>query len=353
MKVEEVDPGDEHELSDEVPFHDKPVESAPSSSDYPAVPSPTTTILPPTHPATSSPTITPPMAEGLRCTGMPYPTYGVTRAATVLPMATAVSKPVAPSSIYIGITEPMPRRYGDDYGRAAAAAYMTGIPGYAAPEPGSTMPAPGFTSLSGLRGPESCGGRSRGSGRSSNKSLTRSEIPEALQGATSELVGDLTQEIRVQLEPLIPFQVSPTTMGVSPHRLQANRLVAGLTNTLGSLRSRPMPTPAVIPRSPFVPSTAQPPYSHMENSTRAELDLLGLTALRAMVDVEPNGSSDLGGDPSNDEPPSMTSASTSEDDDPEDPENPSGKKKKKRGRPSAMRDAGLTRLKLWPAPRPW
>ena len=57
---------------------------------------------------------------------------------------------------------------------------------------------------------------------------------------------------------------------------------------------------------------------------------MGLTALRAMVDVEPYGSSDPGGDPSDDEPPSMTSASPSEDNDPEDPENPSGKKKKKR-----------------------
>ena len=91
-----------------------------------------------------------------------------------------------------------------------------------------------------------------------------------------------------------------------------------------------MPTAAVILRSPFVPKTAQPPYSHVENSTRAELEQLGLTALRAMVDVEPYGSSDLGGDPSDDEPPSMTSASPSEDDDPEDPENPSGKKKKKK-----------------------
>ena len=63
-----------------------------------------------------------------------------------------------------------------------------------------------------------------------------------------------------------------------------------------------MPTPAVIPRSPFIPRTAQPPYSHVENSTRAELDRHGLTALRAMVDVEPYGSSDLGGDPSDDEP---------------------------------------------------
>ena len=60
------------------------------------------------------------------------------------------------------------------------------------------------------------------------------------------------------------------------------------------------------------------------------MDRRGMTALRAMVDEEPHGSSDLGGDPSVDEPPSMTSALPSEDDDPEDPENPSGRKKKKK-----------------------
>ena len=91
-----------------------------------------------------------------------------------------------------------------------------------------------------------------------------------------------------------------------------------------------MPTPAAILRSPLLLRTAQTPYSNVGNYTRAELDQLGLTALRAMVDVEPYGSSDLGGDPSDDEPPSMTSASPSEDDDPEDPENPTGKKKKKK-----------------------
>ena len=52
MGAEEVDPGDGHEPSDEVPFDDKPVESALSASDYPTVPSPTTTTLPATHPAT-------------------------------------------------------------------------------------------------------------------------------------------------------------------------------------------------------------------------------------------------------------------------------------------------------------
>ena len=162
MGVEEADPGDGHEPSDDVPFDDKPVESAPSTSDYRAVLSPTTTTLPATHPATSSPTTTPPMAEYLGFTGMPYPTYGVTPAATVPPMATTVSLPMASSSTYTGVPESMPRRYDDDYHRHAADVYMTGVPGYAAPEHGYTMPAPGFNSLSGLRGPASCVRRSRG-----------------------------------------------------------------------------------------------------------------------------------------------------------------------------------------------
>ena len=227
------------------------------------------------------------MAEGPGFTGMPYPTYGVTPAATLPRMATAVSELVASSPINTGVPEPMPHSYEEGYHRPPAGVYMTGIPGYAADEPGYTMPAPGFTSLNGLRGPESLGGRSRGSRRSSNRSLTRLEIREALRGATSELAGDLTQEIRAKLEPVIPPQASPTTVGVSAHRVQANHLVARLTNTLGSLRGRPMPTPAVIPRSPFIPRTAQPHYSHVENSGRAELDRLGLTGLRAMVDVGP------------------------------------------------------------------
>ena len=251
------------------------------------------------------------MAEGTGFTSMPtYPAYGVNPPMTAFPEATTSSEPVASSSA--------PRWYAADYHHPL-------------PATGAYVDVPGYATLSGLRrGPESCGSRGRGSERSSNRSLTRSEIKEALRGATSELVGDLTQEIRAKLKPLIPPQASPTMMGISPHRVQANHLVAGLTNTLGSLRSRPMPTPAAIPRSPFVPRTAQPPYSHVGNSTRAELDRLGLTALRAMVDVEPYGSSDLGGDPSDDEPPLMTSASPSEDDNPEDPENPSGQEKKKK-----------------------
>ena len=237
MGAKEVDPGDGHGPFHKVPVEDTPVESAPSASDYPAVPCPTMTTLQAKHQATSSPTTTPPMAEGLALTSMPYPTYGVAPAATVPPMATAVSEPVAFSSTYTGFPEPMPRRYEDGYHRPAAAVYMTRIPCFAAPDPSYTMPAPGYTSLSGLLGPESCGGRSRGSGRSSNRSLTRSETREALSGASSEIVGDLTQETRAKLEPLIPAQASPTIVGVSPHRVQANHVVAGMTNTLGRLRS--------------------------------------------------------------------------------------------------------------------
>ena len=55
-----------------------------------------------------------------------------------------------------------------------------------------------------------------------------------------------------------------------------------------------MPTSAVIPRGPFIRRTAQPPDSQVEKSTKAELNRLGLTALRAMVDVKPYISSDLG-----------------------------------------------------------
>ena len=318
-----ADEGVDHEHD---PTSESTFEGAPNASGLHASPSPTTTTLPTPDPAaaTSTPIATPPMAEGIAFTGMPiHPAYGVDLSTTAVLEATTASEPVASSSA--------PRWYGADYHHPL-------------PATGAYVDVPGYATLSGLRrGPESCGSRSRRSGRSSNTSLTRSEINEALLGATSKSVGDLTQETRATLEPMIPPQMSPTVLGVSPHRVQANHLVAGLTNTLGSLRSRPMPTPAVIPRSPFIPRTAQPPYSHVGNSTRAELDQLGLTALRAMVDVEPYGSSDLGGDPSDDELPSMTSASPSEDDDPEDPENPSGQKKKKRRktrRPEGRRSQG-------------
>ena len=313
----EKDAGDEADKGADQgqdPTNNPTLEGAPSASGLHASPSPITTTLsiPDPAAATSTAIANPPMAEGTGFSGMPtYPAYGLGPPTTAFPEATTASEPVTSSSA--------PRWYAADHHHPL-------------PATGAYVDAPGYATLSGLRrGPESLGGRSRGSGRSSNTSLTRSEINEVLRGATSKIVGDLTQELRDKLEPLtIPPQASPTTVDVSPHRVQANLLVAGLTNTLGSLRSRPMPTPAAIPRSPFVPRTAQPPYSHVTNSTRPELDRLGLTTLRAMVDVEPYGSSDLGGDPSDDESPSMTSASPSEDDDPEDPENPSGKKKKKK-----------------------
>ena len=118
MGIKEEDPGDGHKPSDEVPFDDKPVESAPSASHLISslpcnarVPFPTTSTLPAAHPATSSAKTTRPMAEGLSFTRMPYSTYGVTPAATAPPMGTAVSEPLASSSTYTGIPESMPRRY--------------------------------------------------------------------------------------------------------------------------------------------------------------------------------------------------------------------------------------------------
>ena len=199
------------------------------------------------------------MAEGIGFIGVTtYPAYGVNPPTSAFPEATTTSEPVTSSSA--------PRWYAADYHHPLPAA-------------GAYVDVPGYATLSGLRrGPESCRSRSRGSGRSSIRSLTRSEINEVLRGATSEIVGDLTQEIRDKLEPLIPPQASPTTVGMSSHRVRASHLVAGVTNTLGSPRSRPMPT-AVIPRSPFVPRTAQPPYSNVGNTTRAELDRPGLDRL--------------------------------------------------------------------------
>ena len=271
-----------------------PFESAPSASGLHPSPSPTTTTLPTPDPAATSSTskTTPPTAvtaEGTGCTGMPapaYPAYGVDPStaegtgftgmpalaypaycvdlhATARPKATTAREPMASGSAPLcHAAEPHHHHHHHEF--------------------------PGYTTLSGLRrGPSSCGSKSRGLRGSSNRSLTRSKLREALRGTTAHLVGDITQKIRAKLEPLIPPQGSPTTLGASPHRLQANHLVAGLSHTLGGVRRRPMPTPAAVPRSPFVPWTAQPPYSHAAKSLRAELDRLGLTALRAMVDVEP------------------------------------------------------------------
>ena len=193
------------------PTNDPTFEGAPSASGLHASPSPITTTLPIPDPAaaTSTPITNPPMAEGTGFTGMPtYPAYGVNPPDTAFPEATTTSEPVTSSYA--------PRWY--------AAAYHHPLPAT-----GAYVDVRGYATLSGLRrGPESCGGRSIGSGRSSKRSLTWSEINEVLRGATSKIVGDLTQEIRDKLEPLmIPPQASPTTVEMSPHRVQANHLVAG------------------------------------------------------------------------------------------------------------------------------
>ena len=77
----------------------------------------------------------------------------------------------------------------------------------------------------------------------------------------------MTQEVQNNLKPLMPPNGSPMTIGSSPHQVQANQQVAGLTHTLGGVSGRPMPTPGALPRSPFVPRTVRPPYSHVENSS--------------------------------------------------------------------------------------
>ena len=182
MADEGVDHG--HDLTSESTF-----EGAPSASGLHASPSPTTTTLPTPDPAaTSSTTVTtPPMAEGRGFTGMPtYPAYGVDPSTTAFPEANTTNGPLASSSA--------PRWYAADYHHPL-------------PATGAYVDVPGYATLSGLRRePESCGSRSRGLERSSNRSLTRSEIKEALRGATPELVGDLTQDLWAKLEPLIPPQ---------------------------------------------------------------------------------------------------------------------------------------------------
>ena len=138
------------------PTSDSTFEGAPSASGLHASPSATTTTLPTPDPAaiTSTPITTPPMAEGTGFTGMPtYPAYGVNPPTTAFPEATTTSEPVASSSAL--------RWYAADYHHPL-------------PATGAYVDVPGYVTLSGLRrGPESCGSRSRGSGRSSNRSLTR------------------------------------------------------------------------------------------------------------------------------------------------------------------------------------
>ena len=153
---EEADKGEEQgqDLT-----HDPTFEGAPSASGLHASPSPLTTTLPAA--ATSTSKTNPPMAEGTGFTGMPpYPAYGMGPPTTALHEATAASEPVATSSA--------PQWYAAEYPHPL-------------PATGTYVDVPGYATLSGLRrGPESLGGRGRGSGRSSNRSLTQSEINEVL-----------------------------------------------------------------------------------------------------------------------------------------------------------------------------
>ena len=137
----------EHDPTSESTF-----EGAPSASALQGSPSPTTTTPPTPDPAaaTSTPIAIPPMAEGTGFTGMPtYPAYGVDPSTTAVPEATTAGGPVASSSA--------PRSYAADYHHPL-------------PTTGAYVDVSGYAPLSGLgRGPESCGGRGRGSGRSSNR----------------------------------------------------------------------------------------------------------------------------------------------------------------------------------------
>ena len=61
------------------------------------------------------------------------------------------------------------------------------------------------------------------------------EMREALRAASGELVANLTQELPDKLQPPIPPHGSAVTIRASPHQVQANHLVAGLTYTLGGV----------------------------------------------------------------------------------------------------------------------
>ena len=78
--------------------------------------------------------------------------------------------------------------------------------------------------------------------------------------------------VRATASPLPPpcfYPLPVQVLEASPHRIKANHVISGLTNTLGGVRSPPILTPAAVPRSPFVPRTAQLPCNHVENSTKS------------------------------------------------------------------------------------
>ena len=139
----------QQERSEDASSGDRPSESALGATEHPVASSPTTTPIPATHPAVSSPTTTPSLAEGTGFTGRSYPTHGVEPLATEPPMAHLASKPAASGSFHLGIHEPTPSHKPDAFCGAPVGVCPPTIPAY-------TMPEHGFTSLNGLRGPQSC-----------------------------------------------------------------------------------------------------------------------------------------------------------------------------------------------------
>ena len=163
----EDDPEGEHARAEDVSSGKRPSERAPGATGRPAASSPTAATLRATHPAALSPTTTPPMAEGTGFTGMPYPTHALEPLGPEPPMAHPIIQPAACGSSYVAIHEPTTCHESDAFFGAPVGMCPATMPAQTIPEHSSIFG-------SGLRAPESCGGRSRGSGISSNKSLTRS-----------------------------------------------------------------------------------------------------------------------------------------------------------------------------------
>ena len=72
-----------------------------------------------------------------------------------------------------------------------------------------------------------------------------------------------------------------------------------------------------------------------------------------VVDVVPYGASDLGGDPSDDEQPSLLSASPSDDDYPEDPKTGVTKRRRSREKAGTTRGSAPRRIRVLPPQTLW
>ena len=129
-----------------------------------------------THRATSSPTTHSPMAQGSGLSGPPGPIHTLDIPMNVPPPAHPAKRPVAYGSGYTGLL--VPTYYGPSGVSCSMLAPLppTMIPGYSVHDYGGGGGVHGvpYTSLADLRGPRSSRGRSRGSEKSSQKTLTRS-----------------------------------------------------------------------------------------------------------------------------------------------------------------------------------